>query len=115
MEVGGGDIIGVNVRTDAGIFNSGELCLAERGPSGGTVMKSPGKAAGGPVSIVHLEQRGENQSGGDRSALFVATHQTDDLTVVVVGSRLCGKLYIFPSYITLHQHIGPTHWCPGYI
>lgn len=57
-------------------------------------MKSPGKAAGGPVSLVHLEQREENRGGGDRSALFADAHQTD-LTeaffVVVVGSRLCGK------------------------
>lgn len=33
-------------------------------------MKSPGEAAGGPVSIVHPEQREEGRGGGDRSALF---------------------------------------------
>lgn len=44
-------------------FHRADLCLRDRGPFGGAVMRSPGKAAGGPVSIVHLKQRDENWGG----------------------------------------------------
>lgn len=44
-------------------FHRPDLCLRERGPIGGAVMRSPGKAAGGPISIVHLKQRDENWGG----------------------------------------------------
>lgn len=44
-------------------FHRADLCLRERGPIGGAVMRSPGKAAGGPISVVHLKQRDENLGG----------------------------------------------------
>lgn len=41
-------------------FHRADLCLRERGLIGETVMRSPGTAAGGPISIVYLKHRDEN-------------------------------------------------------